>query len=77
MPTRNRRLWLPMSGEPVCRLFALWRRERDLAQFCGTAPADLTGSAARVSGPLTEGLARKRHSAWWKDAIAKQTDRMA
>jgi hypothetical protein len=67
MPTRKRRWWLHMSAEPVCHLFALWRRERDLAQFDGAEPADLTGSAARLSGPPSDSGARKRRSAWWKD----------
>jgi hypothetical protein len=56
-----------MSAEPVCHLFALWRRERDLAQFDGAEPTDLMGSAARLSGPPSAGGARKRWSAWWKD----------
>jgi hypothetical protein len=78
MPNLKRRLWLQMSGEPVCQLFALWRRERDDGRFCGTDPADRTGSAARLSGPPGDAGARKRRSASWKDDwIAEQTDRMS
>jgi hypothetical protein len=78
MSTRKRRWWLHMSAEPVCQLFALWRRERDDARFCGTDPADRMSAAARVSGPLGDTGAQKRRSAWWKDDwIAEQTDRMS
>jgi hypothetical protein len=67
-----------MSAEPVCQLFALWRRERDDARICRTDPADRTSAAARASGPLGGSGAQKRRSAWWKDDwIAEQTDRMS
>jgi len=66
MPTRKRRLWLQVSDEPVCRLYALWRRERDVPQSHGTEQAGLKSSAARVSAPLGDGITRKRRSAWWK-----------
>lgn len=51
MPTRKRRLWLPMSREPVCRLYALWRRERDVAQFHVTERTGSKDSATRVFAP--------------------------
>lgn len=60
MPNLKRRLWLQMSGEPVCRLFALWRRERDDARFCGTDPADRTGSAARLRAAVRAARRRRR-----------------
>jgi len=59
MPTRKRRLWLPMSREPVCRLYALWRRERDVAQFHVTERAGPKDSATRVFAPPGGGRARK------------------
>jgi hypothetical protein len=59
MPIRKRRRWLPMSGEPVCRLYALWRRERDVAQFHGTERTGLNGSKATVLAPPGEDSTRK------------------
>lgn len=60
MPIRKRRLWLPLSGEPVCRLYALWRRERDVAQFHGAEQTGLDGSTARVLAPPGEDGTQQR-----------------